>query len=96
METFSALLHFCAGKFTGHRWIRRTKAIDTELWYFSVICAWTNSRESNGDANDLRRHRAYYDGIVMTIGVMIDDVLGLLYNDAGSRSIVLAIMTLSL
>ena len=30
MEAFSALLAFCAGD----RWIPRTKASDTELWYF--------------------------------------------------------------
>ena len=34
METFSALLAFCAGEFTGHRWILRTKASDAELWCF--------------------------------------------------------------
>ena len=34
METFSALLAICAGKFTGHRWIPRTKASDAELWCF--------------------------------------------------------------
>ena len=34
METFSGLPAFCAGEFTGHRWIPRTKASDTELWYF--------------------------------------------------------------
>ena len=33
----------------------------TFLW----ICAWTNSWADNGDAGDLRRHRAYYDVIVM-------------------------------
>ena len=34
METFSALLALCAGEFTGHRWIPRTKASDAELWCF--------------------------------------------------------------
>ena len=33
----------------------------TFLW----ICAWTNSWANNGDAGDLKRHRAYYDVIVM-------------------------------
>ena len=32
---------------------------------FSLICTWTNSWASNGDAGDLRRHRAHYDVIVM-------------------------------
>ena len=34
METFSALLVICAGKFTGPRWIPHTKASDAELWCF--------------------------------------------------------------
>ena len=34
METFSALLVFRAEKFTGHRWIPRTKASDAEPWCF--------------------------------------------------------------
>ena len=33
---------------------------------FSLICAWTNSWENNGDAGDLRRYRAHYDVIVMS------------------------------
>ena len=32
---------------------------------FSGICPWTNSWANNGDAGDLRRHRAHYDVIVM-------------------------------
>ena len=32
---------------------------------FSVIFNWTNSWENNGDADDLRRHHAHYDVIVM-------------------------------
>ena len=28
---------------------------------FSLICAWTNDTANNGDADDLRRHRAHYD-----------------------------------
>ena len=38
METFSALPGHLCGEFTGHRWIPRTKASDTELWC-SLICA---------------------------------------------------------
>ena len=34
MKTFSALLAICAGKFTGHTCIPRTKASDAELWCF--------------------------------------------------------------
>ena len=34
---------------------------------FSLNCAWTNGWENNRDANDLRRHRAYYDVTVILI-----------------------------
>ena len=66
MEPFSALLALCAGNFTVHRWIPRTKAtIDAELWCFlwsaPRIIGWVNNRE----AGDLRRHRAHYDVIAM-------------------------------
>ena len=33
---------------------------------FSLICAWTNGYGNNGDAGDLRRHRAHYHVTVMT------------------------------
>ena len=33
---------------------------------FSLICIWINGWVSNGEAGDLRRHRAHYDVIVMT------------------------------
>ena len=32
---------------------------------FSLVYAWTNSWANNGDANDLKRHHAYYDVTVM-------------------------------
>ena len=34
METFSVLLAFFCGEFTGPPWIPLTKASDAELWYF--------------------------------------------------------------
>ena len=34
METFFALLAFCAGNSSVHRWIPRTKACEAELWCF--------------------------------------------------------------
>ena len=46
--------HLC-GEFYGPRWIPHTKASDAELWY------WVN----NGEAGDLRRHRAHYGVAVM-------------------------------
>ena len=33
---------------------------------FSLICAWINDWVNNREAGDLRRHRAYYDVIVMS------------------------------
>ena len=32
---------------------------------FSLICAWINGWVHNGEAGDLRRHRAHYDATVM-------------------------------
>ena len=46
------------GEFAGHRWIRLTKASDTELRCFLWINGWVN----NGD---LRRRHAHYDASVM-------------------------------
>ena len=34
---------------------------------FSLICAWTNAAENNGDAGDLRRHRSHYDATAMYV-----------------------------
>ena len=34
---------------------------------FSLICAWTNGWVNNRNADDLRRHRAHNDVIVMTL-----------------------------
>ena len=38
---------------------------------FSLICAWINGWVNNGEAGDLRRHRAHYDVIVMHNGLII-------------------------
>ena len=35
---------------------------------FSLICAWINCWVNNCEAGDLRRHRAHYDIIVITLG----------------------------
>ena len=62
--------HLCA-EFTGHGWIPRTKASNEELWCF-LWSAWLNGWENNGDADDLRRHRAHYDATAMnTISISI-------------------------
>ena len=53
------------GELTGHRRIPRTKAIDAELRCIFFICAWLNDWVNNGEAGDLRRHRAHYHVIIM-------------------------------
>ena len=55
--------HLC-GEFTSDRWLPRTKASDAVL-KFSLIWAWINGWVNNGEAGDLRRHRAHYDVTVM-------------------------------
>ena len=53
------------GEFTGHRWIPLTKASDAELWCFLWSGHWINICVNNRETDDLRRHRAHYDVIVM-------------------------------
>ena len=64
METFYALVAFCAGNspVTGEFPTQRplTRSFDV-----SVICTWTDSWANNADAGDLSRYRTYYDVIVM-------------------------------
>ena len=55
------------GEFTRHRWISLTEASDAELWCFNWSSPWINGWVNNGEAGDLRRHRAHYDVIVMNI-----------------------------
>ena len=52
------------GEFTGYWWIPLSKTSDAELWYFLWSASWINNRE----ADDLRRHRAHDDVIVMCFG----------------------------
>ena len=65
METFSALLAFCAGnspvtgEFPAHKGQWRG------VLMFSVICSWINDWVNTREAGDLRRHRAHYDVRVM-------------------------------
>ena len=64
METLSALLAICAGNSpppvnSPHKGWWRGALI------FYLICAWLNGWANNGEAGDLRRHRAHYDVSVM-------------------------------
>ena len=52
------------GEFTVHRWILLTKASKRSFDVFidlRIDNGWVN----NGEAGDLRRHRAHYDVIIM-------------------------------
>ena len=57
------------GEFTGHRWIPLSKASDAELWCSLWSAPWINSWVNNGEAGDLRHHRAHYDVNVMYVFV---------------------------
>ena len=58
METFSALLAFCAGNspVIGEFPAQRPVTPSFEIF---LICAWINSWVNNREAGDLRRHRAH-------------------------------------
>ena len=45
--------------------VNSTKGSDAELWCFLWFAHWINGWVNNREAGDLRRHRAYYDVIVM-------------------------------
>ena len=64
METFSALLAFCAGNSPVSGEFPSQKLV-TRDFMFSLICVWINDWVNNSEAGDLRRHRAHYDVIVM-------------------------------
>ena len=69
MGTFSVLLAICAGnspvtgEFPAQRPVTRM---------FSLICAWINGLENNGEAGDLRHHRVHYDVTVMIVETVAD------------------------
>ena len=37
------------------------------IFRVTALCAWINGGVNNGEAGDLRRHRAHYDVIVMSM-----------------------------
>ena len=63
MLTFSALLAICAGNslVTGEFPAQRSATRSFDFF----ICAWINGCVNNREADDLGRHRAHYDVIVM-------------------------------
>ena len=65
METFSALLAICAGNSPVPGEFP-TQRPGMRSLMFSLICIWINGWVNNGEAGDLRRHRAHCDVTVMT------------------------------
>ena len=66
MDTFSALLAICAGNspVTGEF---PHKGQWRGVLMFSLVGAWIDGWVNNGEAGDLRRHRAHYDVTVMNL-----------------------------
>ena len=83
------------GEITGRHWIPLTKASDTEFWCFLWSAPLTNGWANNGDAGDLRRHRAHYDVTVMNVYVdcllaenrLISEIDAKIQNDGWSCQI---------
>ena len=63
IETFSALLAFCAGNSPVTGEFPAQSAVTRSFDIF-FICAWINAWANNREAGDLRRHRAHYEVIV--------------------------------
>ena len=61
MDTFSALLAICAGNSPVNGEFPEQRPVTQSFDIFFEINGWVN----NGEAGDLRRHRAHYDVIVM-------------------------------
>ena len=64
METFSRYWPFVRGIY---RWPANSppKGQGIGVLMFSLICAWMNASVNSREASDLKRHRAYYDVIVI-------------------------------
>ena len=62
METFFELLALCVGNSPMNSPL---KSQWSEALKFSLICAWVTDWVNNREADDLRRHRAHYDDIVI-------------------------------
>ena len=60
METFSALLAFCAGNSPVTGDFPAQRPVTQWTLMFPLICAWTNIWANNGNGGDLRCHRTHY------------------------------------
>ena len=82
METFSALLAICAGNspVTGE-FPAQTPVTRSFDFFFDLRL---NKRlGNNGDAGDMRRHRAHYDVAVMKIGIVPTEFQSVMAYDLG-------------
>ena len=61
MKAFSALLAICAGNSPAHGEFPTQRPVTRSFDVFFDLRGWVN----NGEAGDLRRHRAHYDVTVM-------------------------------
>ena len=70
METFSALLAFCAGNspVPGEFPSQRPSTRSFDVFFDLRLNSWVNNR----DAGDLRRHRGHYDVTVMEAGQIVN------------------------
>ena len=74
METFSQLLALCAGNLpvTGEFPAQRPVTRSFEVFFDLRLI---NGSINNGEAGDLRRHRAHYDVVVMLINIELGKTL---------------------
>ena len=66
METISVLLAICAGNSPVTGEFPAQRPVTRNFHFF--ICARLNDWVNNGEAGDLRRHRAHYDVTAMGLG----------------------------
>ena len=66
MEIFPALLAICVGNSPVSGEFPAQTPV-TRSFVISLICPWIKGWVSNRETGDLRRHRAHYDVIVMTL-----------------------------
>ena len=64
-ETLSALLAICAGNSPVISEFPAQRPVTRSFVALFFIRVWMNGWVNNGEAGDLRRHRAHYDDILM-------------------------------
>ena len=88
METFSALLAFCAGNspVSGEFPSQRPVTRSFDVFFVLYLDKWQSKKR---DAGDLRRHRAHYDVTVMEVkpGSVCADIVPALRYDTNMSKI---------